>query len=196
MRAKENPEDWYGLIYLAHEYYYRGYDQKAIDLLDRIITDYKEHYNSLEQASCYLFMGDGYKSLADKEENDESKKYDYRSQAKKCYSMAIKIEPTYIEPYLNFAKVCMDCDEWELSEIYIKKGLKNSFRHYTWLERDNSWSWEPWDLLCLATYYGGKKRDAIVYAAKALSFEPDSERLQNNLKLCLENTEDKDLIRN
>ena len=194
LRAKENPEDHYGLIYLAHEYYYRGKYNQSIDLLNKILTEHKEHYNSLEQASCYLFMGDSYKELAESTEYDNMKKEAYNN-AIDSYLNAIKIENTYIEPYLNLAKVYITIKDYELAEFYIKRGIKVSYRHFTWLERDTSWSYEPYDLLCLATFYGGKKRDSIAYAAKALSFEPENERLISNLKLCLENSNDIELIK-
>ena len=77
---------------------------------------------------------------------------------------------------------------------YLKASLQNSFRHYTWLERDTSWSYEPYDLLCLASFYTGNKKDSIIYAAKALSFEPNNSRLQENLNLCVENSTDNEIL--
>ncbi len=194
LRAKENPEDYYGLIYLAHEYYYRGKYGNSIKLLNKILSEYKEHYNTVEQASCNLFIGDSFCALADAE-TDESKKYNLHQSAIDAYKEAMKIESTYIEPYLNLGKVLMSIDDYRLAEFYIKLGIEKSFRHYTWLERDTSWSYEPWDLLCLAAYYSGHRKDAIVYAAKALSFDPEDERLKSNLKLCIEGADNAELIK-
>lgn len=182
LRAQEDPNDHYGLIYLAHEYYYRGKYENSINLLNRILTEYTDQYNSVEKASCYLFMGDSYKMM---------KKYD---EAISSYMNAIKVDSTYIEPYLNLAKVLMDVDDFDLAAFYIKRGIQNSYRHHTWLERDTSWSYEPWDLLCLASYYSGHIKESIVYAAKALSFAPTDERLQKNLQLCLKGCTGKDLL--
>ena len=188
LRAQENPEDYYGLIYLAHEYYYRGMYEKSINLLKRIISDYKDNYNTLELASCYLFMGDSYRCLADISE-DNSKKNAYRQNAISSYQIAIDIDPTYREPYLDLAKVLLDKEDYSLAEYYVKRGLKRSFRHFTWLERDTSWSYEPYDLLCIAAFYSGNKIEAVSYAVKALSFDKENERLISNLNLCLENTD-------
>jgi len=188
LRAKEKPDDYYGLIYLSHEYCYRGHYQKSIDLLNRILKDF--NYTPLIEASCYLFMGDSYKNLY-KEDNDHGK----LTMAKKCYYDAINIDPTYIEPYISLAKIYLDEKDYNMAEASIKNGLNKSFRHYTWLERDTSWSYEPWDLLCLATFYSGKKLEAIGYATKALSFAPTDERLVSNVELCVENTTDKELIK-
>ena len=38
------------------------------------------------------------------------------------------------------------------------------------------------------------KKDSIVYALKALQFEPDNDRLKSNLNLCLNNTDRIELI--
>lgn len=193
LRAQESPEDHYGLIYLAHEYFYRGKYQSSIDTLNNILTNYSEKYTSLEKASCYLFMGDDYKALADAEE-DVAKRYKLYQKGIEAYVNAIAIDATYREPYLNLAKIYLAMKEYSYAEFYIKEGLKKSYRHYTWLERDLSWTYEPWDLLCLAAYYGGKKKDSIAYASKALSFEPNNKRLLNNVALCLKGISDKDLI--
>jgi len=193
LRKQEYPEDYYGLIYLSHEYYYRGKYESSIKQLSEILEQYADRYNSVEKASCYLFMGDSYKALAD-QNSDDKEKYSLLRKAINCYLDAINIDKTYIEPYLDLAKVLLSMEDYLLAEHYIKEGIKNSYRHFTWVERDASWSYEPWDLLCLASYYSGHKKDSIAYAAKALSFCPDDKRLQSNLELCLKGTENKLLI--
>lgn len=193
LRKQEYPEDYYGLIYLSHEYYYRGKYESSIKQLSEILEQYSDKYNSVEKASCYLFMGDSYKALAD-QNFDDKEKYSLLRKAINCYLDAINIDKTYIEPYLDLAKVLLSMEDYSLAEHYIKEGIKNSYRHYTWVERDASWSYEPWDLLCLASYYNGHKKDSIAYAAKALSFCPGDDRLQSNLVLCLKGTDNKSLI--
>ena len=182
LRAQEAKEDWYGLIYLAHEYYYRKFYDKSIDTLNYILNNFKDKYSTLEQASCYLFLGDDYKAL----EKD--------SEAIESYKQAIELEPTYREPYLNLAKVYLKQKEYDLAYDTVITALRESYRHYTWLERDISWTYEPYDLLCLICFYGNRKKESIVYAAKALSYEPTNERLKNNLDLCIQNTTDKELL--
>ena len=188
LRAQEDPEDYYGLIYLGHEYYYRGYYDKAIDLLNKILSEYTQHYNVIERASCHLFIGDSY---FEKAKQGDQKSFD------KCilsYYNAIAVDPTYREPYLNLGKVLIHLKDYDAAEYYIKKGLKKSFRHFNWLERDASWASEPYDLLCLACFYGGKKRDALAYAVKAQSMDKGNERLASNITLCLKNSNDIELI--
>ena len=191
LRAKENPEDHYGLIYLAHEYYYRGKYTRSIETLTDILENHSDRYNSLEKASCYLFMGDSYVAIAEKEKTNPSENY---TKAIESYYKAIAIDSTYREPYLNLAKVYLAIKDYKFAEFILKRGIDKSYRHFTWLERDISWTFEPWDLLCLAAYYGGHKKASITYAAKALSFEPNNKRLQDNLERCIKGTNDKELL--
>jgi tetratricopeptide (TPR) repeat protein len=185
LRVKENPDDYYGSIYLAHEYYYRQKYAKSVALFNKILDKFSNKINTIEKASCYLFIGDNFKALLDIEE-DKSNKKEYYHLAYESYLNAIDIDHSYREPYLNLAKLLISVKEYMVAISYIKTGLSKSYRHYTWLERDTSWSYEPWDLLSLATWYGGKKKEALSYAAKALSFEPTNKRLQDNLKICSE----------
>ena len=182
LRAQEDPEDYYGLIYLAHEYYYRGFYEKSIITLNNILEKFKDISTSLEKASCYLFMGDSYMAL----EN--------HAKAIDSYIKAIGIEPTYREPYINLAKVFYADNDYDLAIAYLKAALRKSYRHYTWVERDLSWTYEVYDLLCQACFYSGNKKDSILYAAKALSFEPNNERLKQNLDLCIANSDDMEII--
>jgi tetratricopeptide (TPR) repeat protein len=181
-RKEEYPEDWRGLIYLAHEYFYQKQYNNSIELLNYLLANYKDRYTNLEQASCHLYIADAYSCLNDAD------------NAIKNYLLAIDLDKTYREPYLNLAKVLLTNKAFITAEFYLKNALVNTYRHYTWLERDISWNYELYDLLCLASYYSGNKKDAIAYASKALSFMPDNKRLQNNLKLCLDSTSDKELV--
>lgn len=194
-RKKEMPNDYYGLIYLGHEYFYRGFYEKSITQLQEVLDKFGDTTNSVERASCFLFMGDCYATLADQisDEQAEDKKAMYQKAAD-TYSKAINVDITYREPYLNLAKVYINMKDYGYAEFIIKRGIEKSYRHYTWVERDTSWSYEPWDLLCLATYYGGHVKDSILYAAKALTFEPSNERLQKNLRECLYKYGDNNLI--
>ena len=183
LRAKENPEDWYGLIYLAHEYYYRGLYQNSIDLLHKILENYSEHYDLLEQASCYLFAGDSYVEL---------QQYD---EAIKHYQKAIKLDGSYREPYINLAKVYLEMQQFQSAYDTLITALQKTYRHYTWLERDISWTYEIADLLCLICYWGfNDKATAARFAAKALSYEPENERLMTNFNICMNDLSELDLI--
>ena len=130
-----------------------------------------------------MFIGDSYKELHKFEE------------AKENYLKAIIIEPTYREPYINLGKLFLDNNLYDDCIFYIKLGLKKTYRHYTWLERDLSWSYEPYDILSLATYYSGKKRDSLAYAFKAYTYEPSNQRLKSNIEAIINSTSDNELLK-
>lgn len=181
LREKENKEDWYGLIYLAHEYYYQGLYQQAITKCDYILTNYRDKYDSIEEASCYLFKGDALRELGRDQE------------ALDAYFNAIRVDPTYREPYTSIAKIYEAQGHFEEARSLLKEALVLTYRHYTWLERDTTWTYEIYDLLSIACFYSNHKLESIAYAVKALSCAPTDERLKSNLDLCLELTSDEEL---
>ena len=181
LREKENPEDLYGLIYLAHEYHYQGMFDKSIEKLNKTLTNYP-NIDATERASCYLFMGDDYIELRDNE------------KAIECYDKGIEVEDTFRELYLNKAKALMNLNRHKDAVKTILLGLEKSYRHYSWLERDLSWSYEPYDLLCLAYYYGGNKYNSLINAKIALSYDENNPRLRDNVQL-IENEIENDKLK-
>lgn len=169
LRKAEYPTDYYGKIYLAHEYYYRGFYQKAIDELQEILDNHADKYNSVEQASCYLFMGDAYRALGDK------------PSCMAAYQKAILVDDTYREPYVNLAVVLNELGYYYQAIGVIKECLSKTYRHYTWLERDTTWTFEPYDILAIAYYYTKDYDNAFANAHKALHYNPNDERLLFNL---------------
>lgn len=190
LRSDENPDsDIYGKLYLVHEYYYRGLDGACIQLANKLIRDNKDKFTYLELANLYLFKGDAYLRHA-----DLPKGCNFEDNAIECYTEAICICSTYREPYIALAKIYNKNKEYSAAIFVLKTCLECTVRKYSWLERDTSWSYEPYDLLCIASYYGGKKKDAIAFAAKALSFDPGNERLISNLEQCTLGASDADLF--
>ena len=182
LREQENPNDYYGLIYLAREYMFYNMSDKAIDKFNYIINNLSNQGNNLEIASCHCFLGECY-----------TQKENYQ-EAIFSYLRAIDLEPTYRESYIALGKIYFKLEKYDLAKYYIKLGIQNSIRHYTWLENNLSWSWEPWDLLCQICFYKGDKLESIAYAAKALSYEPNNERLKNNLDICIQLSQENELI--
>lgn len=170
LRKQENPEDYYGKIYLAHEYYYRGHYTNAINELKEILEKWSDKYTTLEQASCYLFMGDAYRALGGYESCIDA------------YQRAILRDSTYREPYINLAEVLNELKFHHQAIGLVKECFDKSYRHYNWLERDTTWTYTPYDILSIAYYWVGEFDKALVNVHKALSYEPNNERILNNLK--------------
>ena len=91
-------------------------------------------------------------------------------------------------------KVLEEMKQWNLARAVGIEALKKTYRHFTWLERDTSWTYELYDVLSIACFYDNHRLEAIAYATKALQFCPENERLKNNLQICLEKTKDSEFI--
>ena len=180
VRYKENPDDLMTQMYLGHEYYYRGHYNSSIEMLTKAIGNLPS--TGIDIASCYLFIGDCYSRLNDK------------SMAIASYYKSIECDATYIEPYLALGNIFLNDKMYGLSINIIKEGLRKSIRRYSWLERDTSWSYKPWDILSLASFYSGHKKESLAYAMKAYSFDKNDERLLNNIIQILANSSDIELL--
>lgn len=188
LRAEESPDDYYGLFYLSHEYYYQKMYDKSINLLKKIVSEYKDHYCSLELAAAYLFLGDNYRAINNKQ------------QAIYYYNMGISIEPSYRECYLNAAEVFNELQMYEIAVSYVSIALNKTYRHYTWVERDESYKGQPADILSIALYYIaiGEKYDnkkelllqADEYIKEALLYNANDERLKYNQKFIIDALEE------
>lgn len=183
LRAEESPDDYYGLFYLSHEYNYRGMYDKSINLLKRLVSDFKERFSSTELAAAYLFLGDDYRKLNDKE------------KAIYYYTLGIQAEPSYRECYLNAAEVFNELKMYEAAEAYVKIAINKGFRHYVWVERDESYKGQPHDILAVSQYYiavqskyvnkAALLHEAYGHVIKALEYNPENSRLNYN-KECIE----------
>lgn len=179
LRAKESPDDYYGLFYLSHEYHYRGFYDKSIDLLNKILTEFADKYTTLEKAAAYLFLGDNWRRKGDKQ------------RALYFYHKGIEMEPTYRECYLNAAEVYNELKMYEAAVAFVELAVKESYRHYTWVERDKSYGEQPEDILSIAYYYMAMRKSnwnnkgvllcrANEHMNNALKHNPNDKRLLYN----------------
>ena len=181
LRAKERPDDYYGLFFLSHEYFYREMYDKSIEILKDIVSRFSDHFTLTELAGAYLFLGDDYRKLDDKE------------MAIYYYNLGINVEPTFRECYLNAAEIFNELKMYDIGLAYVNTALKKCYRHYVWLERDNSYNGQPEDILSISYYYLALEKnckDKLKYLTKsyqyvnfALSCNPNDDRLKNNKKL-------------
>jgi glycosyltransferase involved in cell wall biosynthesis len=174
LRKEEYPDDYYGRIYLAHEYYYRGFYEESIAELKDILQKHAGEYDSIEQASCYLFMGDSYRALGK------------NSEAIGSYYQALFIDDTYREPYYALADLFNSLEQYEYTIPLLNLCLKKTYRHFVWIERDDAWAGGIHDLLSVAYYWTGRYEEGFVSAQKALQYNPKDERLIKNLEYCKE----------
>lgn len=173
LRMEEDPNDHYGKFYLSHEYNYRGMYDKSNEILYDILDNYQNHYSNLEIAACYLFLGDNYRSMDDLD------------KALYYYNKSITQESSYREPYLLAAEIFNEKNQYNIALGYVKDALKNSYRHYSWIERDSSWRETPDDILSVAYFYLNLKEKAYIHALKAHNLNPYDDRIENNMNYML-----------
>ena len=173
LRAQEHPnDDSYGKLYLAHEYFYRKKFDKCIQFINEVLIPNKNLYTSLEVANIYTFLGDAYRDMGDWQ------------NAIVSWTFALASDSTYREPYLRLAAAVNDKKMYHLAVSLVEECLEKTYRHYSWLEQDNSWNASPYDILSIAYYYLGEYDKSYANIQKALkkSSLEDDYRLKQNLK--------------
>lgn len=177
LRVEENPNDYESKIYLAHEYYFNGQYENAINQTKTIIKKHSEECHNLEKANCYLIMGDSYIALNE------------LGIAMGCYSQAIMIDEYYRDPYFSLGYCLNNLNEYEHAILILEKCLEKTKRYYSWLERDRAWAEGVYDLLGVAYYWVGRYEDSYWATSEALKFDPNNERLKENLNYAKEKLE-------
>ena len=172
LRAQEDPNDYYGLVYLAHEYFYQGHYRKCVDFIrTSVLPRTVEDDAYLCRTDLYLFMGDSYRRL------------NKRQMAEEVYLCGIASDKTYRENYLALASLYIEDKKYDAAIELIHRMFAETWRHYSWLERDSSWTYEPYDLLCQAYYYRGAKAVSLDYALLAYMRDQNNARLRANYEL-------------
>ena len=175
MRAKEYPDDYYGLVYLAHEYMYAGKPEECLKFTENLIAKINLLDDDMNCVTdLYMFMGDSLKALGRYKEAEE------------YYKCGIIKDKTFRDNYIQLAKLYMDQKRYDDAINVLHQCLKDSRRQYSWLERDTTWSHELWDLLCLAYYKIGAKHASLDCAELAYLKNPADDRLKYNVDIIKE----------
>ena len=170
MRYAENPTDLYTVTYLAHEFKYQQQWQEGVDFILNNALPYYDEYkvDKLFYACLYKFLGDCYAKLGKTDEAEDA------------YKRGIKKDSTYRDNYLQLGKLYCITKRYIYAVNIVNEGLLKSRRHYSWLEGDACWNFEPWDILC-AAYWGDKAYDTAAQCAKLAYMEsPNDPRLKEN----------------
>lgn len=171
-RAKENPEEFYGLIYLAHEYKYQKQYEKCINFIYKnifpLILEKGDHMNCMPD--LYMFLGDCFWELG-KEVEAESN-----------YRAGIAADPMFRDNYIRLSRLLYTQKKTEDALEIMNNCFKYSNRQYSWLETDAAWSWEPWDLLCLIYWDLHATYMSYVCAKMAFTEDPTNDRLRANFE--------------
>lgn len=172
LRAEENPDDYYGLVYLAHEYMYAGKVEKCLEFSQNLIAKINLLNDDMNCVTdLYMFVGDAYARLGKLKEAEES------------YLWGIKRDKRFRDNYIQLSRLYINQKRYQESVDILQKCLQDSRRLYSWLERDNTWGYEIWDLLCLAYYNIGAKHASLDCAELAYLKNPADDRLKYNVEV-------------
>ena len=120
LRTQESPEDFYGMIYLAHEYLLQSQPKKCIQYITNCaLPKVRECPDALFMPDMYLFLGDAYKT-----ENN----YVFAEQN---YRLGIASFPAYRENYLSLAVLLMEQNRVLEARDIMEEMFKKTIRFYS-----------------------------------------------------------------
>ncbi|MDO5291311.1 MAG: glycosyltransferase [bacterium] len=176
LSAKENPKDGQTVFWLGREYMFYGKFHEAINTLKAYLALESAMWEE-ERSAAYRFIGFCYLDLGIKE---EAKSYFYR---------AIGECPYVREPYMAMARFAFDEEDWRLLFYVTDRALSVTMKTGSYLMETECYGPDLDDYAAIACYYMGLYEKAVLHENRALSLDPENERLVNNLKLIMEKVE-------
>lgn len=172
MSVKESPEDDRNMHYLGREYMYYGRYNDAIDTLIKHLGLKNATWKD-ERCASMRFIARCYKYLNRFEE------------ARMWYKKAIEEAPYLRDPYVEYAILCYNLEDWENVIYYCNKALKIKDKTKSYINEPFSWDYSIYDLKSIAYFYKNELDLALENVNIALSYDNQNERLINNKK-CFE----------
>ena len=170
LAVAEAPDDDRNCHYLGREYMYHGQWQNAIDMLRRHLALPKATWAD-ERCASMRFIGRCYRHLG----RDDL--------AAVWYHRAIAEAPHLREPYLDYAALLYDHQNWAGLVYFTRCALAVTERPATYITEGEAWGALPWDYLAIALWHLGQLRDAADAARQAVALAPGDERLKINLAI-------------
>lgn len=163
LAVHEDPDDDRNAHYYARELMYAG-------RLDEAVTEFRRHL-ALPRARWYTERAWSMRYLARCEPD----------QAERWLLRAAGEAPDYREPWVDLARHYRDRN-WELCLATAQRALSIDPRQLEYLTEADAWGAEPHDLAALASFYLGRREDAVSHGVRAVELNPTDERLAANLK--------------
>lgn len=170
MAVREAPADDRMRYYLGREYMYKGQWQDCINTMTAYLALPTAKWNE-ERCAAIRWMAKSLKML---------KRID---EAYKWYCKAIAEAPHMRDPYVEFAKMCYELEDWPMVLYMSEEALKIKSKSPIYVNMGYSWDHTPNDLAAIASYRLNRMEKSLEHARLALEFSPDNERLKGNLEL-------------
>lgn len=166
LSVKEDPYNDRNAFYYGRELYFYGRYEEAAEELKRHLSLPTARW-APERAASMRFIG---KSLP--------------NEAEKWFRRAIEEAPGRREPYVDLAKLYYQKQDWERCLEVCDAALEITEKPLEYLCEADAWGSGPYDYGSIAAYRLGQYKKALNYAKKALTFEPENERLKSNIVFC------------
>ena len=170
LSVQEEPDDDRNMHYLGREYMFRGRWDDCIRTLKKHLSMPNATWAD-ERAASMRYIAKSYWMKGEKE------------KAQSWYLRAAGEAPYLREPWIEFAMLLYELEEWDGVAYCTGKALQITKRPRTYMSEGESWGSLPHDLRCIALYKTGREREALEQAKYALRLEPDNTRLKNNVAI-------------
>jgi glycosyltransferase involved in cell wall biosynthesis len=163
LAVKESPNDDRSAFYYARELFFYGHHEEAAE-------EFKRHL-SIPSATWRPERAASMRYLAKCEpENKEA-----------WLCEAIAEAPGRREALVEYAQYLYENQTWDKCYKIALEALDIKEKPLDYLCEDFAWGALPSDLAAIAAYNLGMYKEALIYGKVAASYEPDNERLTNNL---------------
>ena len=177
LRVKENPDDVYSKIYHLHELFVSGEYKQCIDygstIIDCVWKDPSIETDLLFAPDICRHVGDSYAQLNN------------LVVAEYWYKMGISIFPKFRECYIGLIYILLLQERFTDAKEYVEKMFQVTERFYSWLEREVSWDFLPYQLAALTYLENGNLQLAKDYALLAKTLAPNNKQVEEDYNMCL-----------
>lgn len=170
LAVAESPADERMRYYLGREYMYRNEWAKSIDTLTIYLGMPAANWNE-ERCAAMRWCAKASHQLGNVKE------------AYSWYFRAIAEASHMREAYVEFAEMCYELEDWEMTFFLTKEALKIKEKSKTFVNMGYAWGSTPDDLCSIAAYRMNLFEDSLYHARQALSYDAANERLKNNYRL-------------
>lgn len=170
LAVAEDPDDDRSCHYLGREYMYRGEWERAIRTLKRHLSLPRAVWAD-ERAASMRYIARCCRQLG------------RDSLAAVWYHRAIAEAPHLREPYVDYAALLYDCQNWAGLVFMAGCALAVTQRAQTYITEGYAWGALPWDYLAIGWWNLGQAQAAAEACERAAALAPEDTRLKNNLAI-------------
>lgn len=170
---KENPDDARNLHYLGREYMFDGQWKRCIDILTKYLDPAISSWDE-ERSASMRFIARAYGELGNRY---EQKKWLYRAIAEAHFLR---------EPYIEFAYLSYNEQNWVALYFFSIEAIKIRNKTLRYVNESFAWDYTPYDFAALACHHLEISHRAIPYSIEAMKLSPNNQRLKDNHQLYLQ----------